>query len=314
MSALRARLGAVRRRLRKLDAARRAMRIMVPVLVPMKAKRSAHLLYAAVLDGQTVNLHAELPASAGTPQSAEIVVGSGRSSHAVPARIRTDRDGRVLVDAAVLLGSEVGGVPVTPGRWKLRLRTNAGRSSRSLPLMLADVPPAYEGGATGPMAFSPVTGSRHRIVRSATGEARIICSAPKAGVEVIQLHIGHSGIQVEFRVLGMQAGGAWCEFAASGRRITAWPAEVEPGVWRVAVPLSEMAPGGDRSEHWDVLLCSEGRRSVRVARKLHDVRDPQQVFAARKIVVAPGPENLIMVESRYTAAGNLRFTCSTAAG
>lgn len=314
MSALRARLGAVRRRLLKLNAARRAWRILVPVLLPMRSKRSAYLLYAAVLDGQTVNLHAELPESAGTPDSAEIVLRNGRDRYAVPARLQTDRDGRVLMDAAVLLGSEVGGVPVTPGRWKLRLRTSAGRTSRNLPLMLAGMPSVYDGGATGPMVFSPVTGRRHRIVRSATGEARIICSAPKPGVEVVQLHIGHSGIQVDFRVLGMQAGGAWCEFVASGRRITAWPAEVEPGVWRVTVPLSEMTPAGDRNEHWDVLFCSEGRRSVRVARKLHDVRDPRQIFATRRIVVAPGPENLIMVESRYTAAGNLRFTCSTAAG
>ncbi|WP_328301395.1 hypothetical protein OG389_29035 [Streptomyces sp. NBC_00435] len=314
MSALRSRLGAVRRRLLKLNAARRAWHLLVPVLFPMRSKRSALLLYAAVLDGQTVNLHAELPDSAGTPESAEIVLGSGRDRHAVPARIRTDREGRVVMDAAILLGAEVGGVPVTPGRWKLRLRTSTGRSSRNLPLMLTSLPAVHEGGATGPMTFSPVTGRRHRIVRSATGEARIICSAPKPGVEVVQLHIGHSGIQVDFRVLGMKAEGAWCEFAASGRRITAWPAETEPGVWRVGVPLSEMSPGGDRNEHWDVLFCSEGRRSVRVARKLHDVRDPRQVFAARRIVVAPGPENLIMVESRYTAAGNLRFTCSTAAG
>ncbi|MBT2471962.1 hypothetical protein J7E97_29910 [Streptomyces sp. ISL-66] len=314
MSGLRAGLGAVRRRLLKLNAARRAWRLMVPVLVPRRAKRSALLLYAAVLDGQTVNLHAELPVTAGIPDSAEIVLGSGRNRYAVPARIRTDRDGRVLVDAAVLLGAEMGGAPVTPGRWKLRLRTRAGRSSRNLPLMLSGPPSVYEGGATGPMAFSPVTGRRHRIVRSATGEARIICSAPKPGVEVVHLHIGHSGIQVDFRVLGIKAEDAWCEFAASGRRITAWPAETEPGVWRVGVPLSEMTPAGHRNEHWDMLFCSEGRRSVRVARKLHDVRDPQRVFAARRIVVAPGPENLIMVESRYTAAGNLRFTCSTAAG
>lgn len=314
MSALRKRLGAARRKLTKLTAARRAWQLMLPVLLPLRAKRSAKLLYAAVLDGQTVNLHAELPRSAGTPDSAEIVIGSGRGRHAVPARIHTDREGRVLMDAAVLLGAEVGGAPVTPGRWKLRLQTRSGRSSRTMPLLLSSLPTPYEGGATGPMAFSPVTGRRNRISRTATGAARIVCSAPKPGVEVVHLHIGHAGIQVDFRLIGMEAEDGWCEFVASGRRIEAGLTEVEAGVWRVGVPLTGMTPSGSRPEHWDVLFCSKGRRAVRVARKLHDVRNPQQVFATRKIMVAPGPEHLIMVESRYTAAGNLRFTCSAQAG
>ncbi|WP_406430366.1 hypothetical protein [Streptomyces sp. NBC_01589] len=222
------------------------------------------------------------------------------------------RDGRQLMDAAVLLGAEIGGVPVTPGRWKIRLRFRNGIVSRRMPLLLMTPPTPYDG-PTGPMAVSPVTGHRHRIGRTLTGNVRIVCSAAEPAVEVVDVHIGHSGIQVDFRTLGMTVADPWCEFIASGRRIQRPLLDMEGGMWRVDAPLAEMKPKGRRREHWDVLLCSEGHRSVRVARRLHDVRSPQRVFAMRKIMVAPQPENLIMVEPRYTAAGNLRFTCSPVA-
>ncbi len=67
-----------------------------------------------MLDGQTVNLHAELPATMRDVREAEILLGRRSRTFQVPARIHTDRDGRLLMSAAVLLGAAVGGASVTP--------------------------------------------------------------------------------------------------------------------------------------------------------------------------------------------------------
>ncbi|MDX2847511.1 hypothetical protein [Actinacidiphila glaucinigra] len=308
---LRRRAATVRKKLyRRATVLRTAL--MLRFFLPLRARRTARLRYAAVLDGQTVNLHAELPGSVTRVGDAEIELRRGRESHRTPARVYEGAGGRLLMDAAVLLGDEVGGVPVTPGRWKLRLHVRSGGSTRRVPLLLLEPPTPYDG-PTRPMEVSPITGHRYRVGRTATGTVRVVCGAARAAVEVVNVHIEHAGIRVDFRVLGMRPDAPWAEFVASGRRVPRPLAVVEPGVWRVAVPLADMKPLGRRAEHWDVLMCSAEHRPVRVARRLHDVRNPGRVFAMRKIVVAPAPGHLMTIEPRYTPAGNLRFTCSSMA-
>ncbi|MFE5796579.1 hypothetical protein ACFQ8C_28920 [Streptomyces sp. NPDC056503] len=313
MGSIRRRLGRLRRAAGRRAAVRRALaplrgRLLSGVFLPLRGKRSARLLYAAVLDGQTMNLHAELPASARSAEEAVLLLGRGRTLHESPARVHRDRSGRLLADAAVLLGAEAGGVPVPTGTTRLRLRVGAGRGRRSYPLLLVESPHTYQG-TTRPMTASPISGDRYRVGRSFAGSARLRRSPAVPGAEVVDVHIQHARIDVSVRLVGLEAGEPWCEFVASGRRIPVGLTETGPGVWQAEVPLAEMYPVSDRREHWDVLLHTGERRPHRVARLLHDLSDPQRVLAMREVVVAPQKDSLMSVEPRYTPAGNLRFTC-----
>uniref|UniRef100_A0AAU3I485 Uncharacterized protein n=1 Tax=Streptomyces sp. NBC_01393 TaxID=2903851 RepID=A0AAU3I485_9ACTN len=277
-----------------------------------RAGRTARLRYAAVLDGQTVNLHAELPASVTAADLAEIVIWRRRRRHSLPARVYEGEDGRLLMDAAVLLGSQAGGVPVRPGRWKLRLRVRSGRRSRQLPLLMAELT-APRTGLTGPMTSSPLTADRYRLGRTVRGDVRVVCTKARAAAEVVNVHIQHARIDVDLRVFGAQMREPWAEVLAEGRRVRCPLEEVQPGVWRLAVPLDEMVPTSGRREHWDVMVHTGTRTLLRLARRLHDVQAPGRVFTMRKILVSPRRGTLMRIEPRYTPAGNLRFTCSDAA-
>ncbi|MEU3606022.1 hypothetical protein AB0E83_11295 [Streptomyces sp. NPDC035033] len=308
MGSIRTRLGRARRAAVHRIAVPLRARLLRSVFLPLRGRRSARVLYAAVLDGQTMNLHAELPAAARAADGAELLLGRGRSPHRSPARVHTDRSGRVLVDAAVLLGAGTGGVPVRTGATRLRLSVRTGRRTRSYPLLLVEGPHTYRG-TTRPMAASPISGDRYRIGRSLTGSARLRHAPARPGAEVVDVHIEHARIDVRLRLVGLPAEDPWCEFVASGRRIPCALTETEPGVWRAEAPLAGMYPLSGRREHWDVLLHSGERRPHRVARLLHDLSDPQRVLAMRPVVVAPRKDALMSVEPRYTPAGNLRFTC-----
>ncbi|MEV7034955.1 hypothetical protein AB0N99_32590 [Streptomyces sp. NPDC093272] len=305
-------LAAVRRRAAVRLARPRAW-LMDRLFVPRRAARTARLRYAAVLDGQTVNLHAELPRSVTGADLAEIVVQRRRHRHRVPARIYAGRDGRLLVDAAVLLGTGARGVPVTPGRWRLRLHVTAGRRVLRFPLLLAELTRPTTG-TTGPMTSSPVTADRYRLGRTVRGDARVVCARPRPAAEVVTVHIEHARIEVDLRLFGVDADARQAEFVAAGRSVRRPLHAVGAGVWRVEVPLAEMVPAGSRNVHWDVLVHTDARAPLRLGRRLHDVQAPGRVFAMRKILVSPRRGTLMLIQPRYTPAGNLRFTCGDGTG
>ncbi|GHE78505.1 hypothetical protein GCM10014715_37170 [Streptomyces spiralis] len=305
-------LGRVRRRVdARLMTAR--TRLMNRFFLPRRAGRAARLGYAAVLDGQTVNLHAELPDSVREADRAEILLSRRHQRFRVPARVYAARDGRLLMDAAVLLGAAAGGVSVTPGRWKLRLRVSSGRRSRTLPLLLVEQTTPLSG-STGPMKYSPITADRYRLGRTLRGDARVVCTKAAPAAEVINVYIEHARIEVDLRILGVRADAPWAELVAAGRSVECPLDEVEPDVWRLEVPLAEMLPSTGQREHWNVMVHTDGRAPLRLARRLHDVQTPERVFAMRKILVSPLRGTLMTIEPRYTPAGNLRFTCSDESG
>lgn len=284
-------------------------RSMRRLFLPLRRGRAARLHYAAILDGQTVNLHAQLPPSVRLPERAEIVLRRGRRRFATEARVHEGPAGEVLVDAAVLLGADVGGVPVDTGRWRLRLRLSHGRRSRTLPLLLFRPPVPYEG-PTKPMTASPVTGERHRLGRSFRGSARVVSNGARPSAEVAKVHLTHAGVVVDFRLLGVRAEEPWAEFVASGRRIEQPVTAPAADLLRVEVPLDRMPPRGARPEHWDVVLRDRTGRSLRLGRRLHDVRNPLRVFAMRSLAITPPGRPPVIVQPRYTPAGNLRVTCT----
>ncbi|MET9882810.1 hypothetical protein ABZZ20_06520 [Streptomyces sp. NPDC006430] len=282
---------------------------MAHVFLPRRKGRAAVLHYAAVLDGHTMNLHAVLPDSAPLGESAEIELRNGRSRVYAPAHLYEDREDRLLMDAAVLLGTGPGGLALPSGRWKTTLLIQDGRKTRKLPLLLVEPPVPY-AGPTKPMGASPVDGVRHRLGRTVTGSLRVVTSNPKPSAEVVRIDLSHSALVVDFRLLGTRIQDPWAEFVASRRRIER-PVEALPGgIWRVVVPLEEMPPERRATEHWDISVASESTRALRIGRRLHDVRNPMRVFAINKAVVAPAGRPPMIVHPRYTAAGNLRVTCS----
>ncbi|MEV5440228.1 hypothetical protein AB0K80_30105 [Streptomyces sp. NPDC052682] len=301
--------GASRARRPRARVAALRERLMHGVFLPLRRGRTALLHYAAILDGQTVNLHAQLPPATGLPDRAEIVLRRGRRRLTAEAHAHQGPAGQTLIDAAVLLGADVGGVPVGTGRWRLRLRLHTGRRTRTLALLLPQPPVPYEG-PTKPMTASPVTGERHRLGRSFRGSARVVSSGARAAAEVAKVHLTHAGVTVDFRVLGARVEEPWAQFVASGRRIEQPVTVLGPGTFRVEVPLGGMPPRGARPDHWDVVLCDRTGRSMRLGRRLHDVRNPLRVFAMRSLAVTPPGHPPLIVHPRYTPAGSFRVTCT----
>ncbi|PZT77323.1 MULTISPECIES: hypothetical protein [unclassified Streptomyces] len=277
--------------------------------LPRRQGRAAVLRYAAVLDGQTVNLHARMPHWVRPDEGARIELKRRGRRHTAAAKVYSDHDGGVAMDAAILLGQEVNGLPLTPGRWKIRLRLSRGLRRRSLPLLLVDPPVPY-GGPTRPMEASAATGGRYRLGRSVTGNALVTFSRPQPSTEVVRVHVTHSQVDVTFRVVGAEPKAPSVEFAASGRRLEAVAEPSGDGLWQVTVPLDLMVPTRDRAEQWDLILISDNLRDMRLGRRLHDVRNPGRVFAYRQTAVTPMGLHPLLVLPRYTPAGNFRIQCS----
>ncbi|MFE6761687.1 hypothetical protein [Streptomyces sp. NPDC057689] len=300
-----------RRPLRALR--RRAARVRSVLLrryfLPRRQGRAAVLRYAAVLDGQTVNLHARMPHWVRPDENARIELRRRGRRHTTGAKVYTDHDGGVAMDAAILLGQDVSGLPLTPGRWKIRLRLSHGLRRRALPLLLVDLPVPY-GGPTRPMEASAATGDRYRLGRGVTGSAQVTFSRPQPSAEVVRVHVTHSQVDVTFRVVGGEPEAPSVEFVASGRRLEASAERHGEGLWQVSAPLHLMAPLRDRAEQWDLVLSTDNLRTMRLGRRLHDVRNPGRVFAYRQTAVTPVGRHPMLVLPRYTPAGNFRIQCS----
>ncbi|WP_246204248.1 hypothetical protein [Streptomyces tailanensis] len=305
-AARRLRAGAGRRVRRPFKAL--ASWMLLRIFLPRRT-RVGRLHYAAVLDGQTVNLHAELPDSLPLPEHAEIELTRGRERHTCPARVYEDTQGRLLCDAAVLLGDGLGGLPVRDGHWKVRLRTRTGPRSRKLALLLVELPEPY-AGPTMPHTVSPITGQSHRLTRSVTGSLRIVTTTPRPLAEVVRVDLSHTGLVVDFRLVGASTNDLQVEFAASGRRLTRPVTPLPDDSWRVHVPLAEMPPDRRDVLHWDVTARLASGQALRIGRHVHDVRNPQRVFGIAALTVAPPGAAPLIVHPRYTPAGNFRVTCS----
>lgn len=227
---LRRSLRALRRRTRRLITRVRSV-LLRRLFLPRRKGRSAVLHYAAVLDGQTVNLHARMPHWVRPDDGARIELRRRGRRLATAAKVYTDHDGGVAMDAAILLGQDVNGLPLTPGRWKIRLRLSGGLRRRALSLLLVDLPVPY-GGPTRPMEASASTGARYRLGRSVTGSARVTFSPAQPSAEIVRVHVTHSQVEVTFRVAGGTPEAPWAELVASGRRLRTEAGRLDGGCGR----------------------------------------------------------------------------------
>ncbi|WP_018539114.1 MULTISPECIES: hypothetical protein [unclassified Streptomyces] len=301
---------AARRRLIAALAPARA-RLIAKVCYPVRSRWSAAVRYAAVLDGHTLSLHAVLPAGVREGfegRAAQLTVSRRGMRHRVPVRVYRDGDSRLVMDATVLLGADLGGLPVRAGRWRLTLVLRGPSGRKRVPLALA-VPPTPYGGPTRPMTTCPRTGMRHRAGRTFTGRLRLVCASPAAQAEVARTELRYTGADVEFRVLGSRRSRWEVEFASAGRSLTRRAAHLGDGLLHVSLPVEEMFPRR-RKENWTLYARPvKGGPRIALGRRLHDVRNPLRVFAIRHIVMAVGEGRIMRVQPRYTTAGTLRFTC-----
>lgn len=132
-------LRALRRRMRRQTTRVRSV-LLRRFFLPRRKGRAAVLRYAAVLDGQTVNLHARMPHWVRPEEGARIELRRRGRRLATAAKVYTDHDGGVAMDAAILLGQDVNGLPLTPGRWKIRLRLSRGCAAARCPCSSSTFP------------------------------------------------------------------------------------------------------------------------------------------------------------------------------
>ncbi|MQY09325.1 serine/threonine-protein kinase [Actinomadura macrotermitis] len=263
--------------------------------------------YFAVLDGSTLNLHAVLPAGVDGP--AEVVFA--RHGRELRAPAEPAPGGRVT--AVTVLGAAQGGVPLTPGGWRVGLAVRTARGERAVGLL------ARAGDdLDGPTAADPPcprSGARYTPGSSATGHCLLRVTVPEPSAEVVRFERTLARIEIGVRLVAVDAGRLAVRFQARGNGPAHTVAADRDGDgFRVRVPLAAMARDGRGGERvWDVFAEPPGHRPLRLGRHLHDVRDPRRVLRIPQGTVATGPAALLRVRPYYTGNGDLALGCAPVA-
>jgi hypothetical protein len=273
----------------------------------------ATVRFAAVLDGHTLNLDLALADVPYAPDArATIELRRGRRRVTAPARLRAD--GRAsAVSAAVLLGEEIGGLPLeSGGPWRVSCVIAAsGGSVRRLPLQGAPPPLAHDG-PTIAAPRSASTGVRYRVDRDIAGRLTVTPKPPRAVAEVERLALDWTSAELTVRLLGIDGRDATFSFSSrDGLGIEAVPARVLASSATCAIPVGRLAPVSSVEELlWDVRL-NAGRavRTVRVGRVLHDLVNAKSVLRLDTAVVWVDRGTSVRVRPYYTQAGGLVLAC-----
>ena len=289
---------------------------------------SAWLEYGAILDGHTLNLCLRLPAGiAADNLEARVVLASARGPIELPATIHAGAKSS-RVECTALLGAQLGGIDVPPGRFILDLHLSA--PDRREATVLAVRGERSGGSPSGPTVAQqtcPITGVRHRFGLTVTGRARLDVLPAAAHAELVDLRLSLTGALLTVNLIGSDARISAVEAVAEHGSLPcpAWeppaldsPTAPEPNAGRaddprltVRVPLAEMAArqGGKQADaaRWSFeAVLTDGRR-LRVARQLHGLRSPLRVFTAQSLPVAVGYRTLLRVATGFTRRGTLEL-------
>lgn len=304
------------------------------VLMPAAQGSAARVQYAAVLDGHTLNLRALLPAgvpvpgasgadAAGAdgdaPARAHVLFISGGTRIRAAARLHRERDGQTSVQATVLLGEDIGGVPVTLGRWTLGLELDSGSPAPVRLQLIGDGAPAY-GGPTRPLDTCVRTGRRHRLGLTPAGRLRLTIAPAVARAEVLRVNRAFTGTSVLFAVYGPDAArdGAAppvVELVEQQRRTvlrhTAEPLPADATAWRVTLPLGRLVDTSAR-QTWSLRLVPgpRGGKPLEIGRHGHDLRSPRKVLTPPKFTVRAEDGTFVEVKPQYTRRGALQLVCT----
>ncbi|MFF4606539.1 hypothetical protein ACFY12_27880 [Streptomyces sp. NPDC001339] len=316
----------VRRRVSTVSASGRDT-LVDSVFMPAAHGSAARVRYAGVLDGHTLNLHAVLPdealpdeAAPDTAVPASLVFVNGERRVRTEARLRRDAAGRLCASATVLLGADIGGLPVTEGRWRLALELAASPATVRLRL-LGDGSPAL-AGPTRARTTCPRTGRRHRLGISPSGQLRLTVAPPLPRAEVLRLEHSFTGASLLFATYGPAGrgpgdGGAQpvVELVEQERRLlrrhAADPLPGDDGAWRVAVPLASMVDTSAR-QVWSFRLPrpSGGGRPLDIGLRDHDLRAPRRVLTPPRFTVRAEDGTFVVVKPQYTRRGALQLVCT----
>ncbi|GHF33219.1 hypothetical protein [Streptomyces morookaense] len=288
------------------------------VLMPAAHGSAARVRYAAVLDGHTLNLHAELPA--GTPEDApaRLVLAQGATELRADARTHRDDAGRPCVSATVLLGDTIGGLPLGTGRWTLALELDAAPAPVRLRL-LGDGAPGFSG-PTRALAVCPHTGRRHHMGITASGQLRLTVAPAVSRAEVLRIERSFTGAGLLFAVHGPAADATRgarpvVEVVEQQRRRvlrrTAEPLPGDDSAWRVSVPLADMT-GTSGRQVWTFRLPVRNRRgrALDLGRRDHDLRTPRKVLTPAAFTVRAADGTFVQVKPQYTRRGALQLVCT----
>jgi hypothetical protein len=289
---------------------------------------SAWLEYGAILDGHTLNLCLRPPAGiAADNLDARVVLGSAGAPVELPATIRASAKSW-RVECTALLGAQLGGIDVPPGRFTLDLHLSS--PDRHEARVLAVRGERSGGSPSGPTLAQqtcPITGVRHRFGLTVTGRARLDVLPAAALAELVDLRLSLTSALLTVNLIGSDSGISAIEAVAEHGSLPCpvWeppvqeqPAAPESNAGRadgsrltVRVPLAAMAArqGGKQAEaaRWSFeAVLTDGRR-LRVARQLHGLRSPLRVFTTQSVPIAIGHRTVLRVTTGFTRRGTLEL-------
>ncbi|MBH1937952.1 hypothetical protein I5Q34_27405 [Streptomyces sp. AV19] len=286
-------------------------------LMPAAHGSAARVRYAAVLDGHTLNLHAELPADTPVDTPARVVLTRGATELRAEARAHRDDAGRPCVSATLLLGDEISGLPLGTGRWTLALELDASPAAVRLRL-LGDGAPGLSG-PTRARAACPYTGQRHHLGLAISGRLRLTVAPAPSRAEVLRIERSFTGAGLLFAIHGPAAAGTRGSLPVvemvepRHRRVLRRTAEPLPGdddAWRVTVPLAEMVDAS--SQVWKFRLPGQAGRGkpLDLGRRDHDLRAPRKVLTPAAFTVRAADGAFVQVRPQYTRRGALQLVCT----
>jgi hypothetical protein len=289
------------------------------VVGPLRRDQVAFVRYAAVLDGHTLNLHAELPIpDSVAADRADLFLVQGPEHHRIPVRLYRTKPGFMLIDATILLGSAIGGLPLGHGRWDMRVLV----TSNNQPVQAFGLEgPLRARSTAGPTRRPPVSvmdGNRYRIRLSPLGLCRLHVDGPVPFAEIEHVELRHSYVQITFRAVGAHPSQAVSvEIVGAGGGGTAqilFPT-ADPDVpnrFSFDVPLDRV-PDDGATHIWAFHARTGERRGLPLAHVLSGVRVPGRVFKMKPLLVATPADALVHVRPYYTSRGHLHLECSTVA-
>jgi hypothetical protein len=271
--------------------------------------------YLGLADGHTLNVQAALPGFDGVaPSAAELVFSQEGVARHAPAAVRTD-DGDWLVEAAVVLGNLPGRLALDGGVWQLGLAvTLQSGATRRLALRRVTVGPARTGSPTTATPPCPDTATMYRPTTSPFGTWQLTVRPGQPRAEVVRVRMDLDRTEVIGRFVGVaDPAGAVAQLSRRGDRATRDAAvSFGAGLFRIVVPLAEMAPAPGTKDIWDLRVILPDGQRLRVGRFLHDLSNLKNVLRPieRRMLVPGGAA--FRLNPYYTPAGSLALACISA--
>jgi hypothetical protein len=281
------------------------------VITPIAQGNAAIVRYAMVLGGHSLNVHAALPAHTPADSTVELVLSDGSRRLTVPGRLSSPVGSHSTVTVTALLGTQVGGIAVTPGRWSLTLLvTSPGVPAQELRLIGTGDTPVLGNPSTA-LSACRVSGLRMRTGLGPTGRLRLIVAEPVERVEIVRVGRQFAGLRMEFRPVG----DGRLE-ATDSHRVVALPTEPLPGTDLLScrIPLADLQ-AFDQGHTWAFRWVPVNGSTSWLRRNPDDLRGlrPGQNSGV-PLMIVDRRGRLHTVTQRHTIRGTYQLSFAPAPG